>query len=142
MITAPVTKAQMNEWKTLWQNHHAHMRPNRISGAQLDAYFRKKYHPKALNNAEFSEIMKLNVMEQPDYPDYSVNPLIMTYQTQNGVFVGIDLNTGYFHVENEDIAAMAAVWDDLFVARGLSAKDLQDFFLTAQYILLKEAAQE
>lgn len=139
MITAPVTKAQLQQWKTLWQNHHAHMQPNRISGAQLDAYFREKYYPQVLENAEFSKVVCLNAMEQQDC---SVQPIIMTYQTQNGVLVGIDLSTGYFHVENDDIVAMAAIWDDLFVTRGLSAEDLQNYALIAQYILLKKAIQE
>lgn len=139
MITTPVTKAQLQQWKTIWQNHHAQMQPNRISGVQLDAYFREKYDPHALENAAFSKVVCLNVMEQGGC---SVQPIIMTYQTQNGVLVGIDLNTGYFHVEDDDTVAMAAIWDDLFVMRGLSAKDLQNYALTAQYILLKEAAQE
>lgn len=139
MITMPVTKAQLQQWKTLWQNHHAHMQPNRISGAQLNAYFCEKYDPQVLENAAFSKVVCLNVMEQGDC---SVQPTIMTYQMQNGVLVGIDLSTGYFHVEDDDMVAMTAIWDDLFVTRGLSAKDLQNYVLTAQYILLKEAAQE
>lgn len=138
MITSHVTKEQLTEWHILWQQHHALMHPNRISGTKLDAYFREKYQPRILENAEFSKVVCLNVMERAGH---SIQPEIKTYQTQNGVLVGIDLTTGEFHVENENTEAMAAVWDDLFVARGLSDEDLQNYVLTAQYIQLK-AAQE
>ncbi len=141
MITRPVTKKQLAAWQALWQQRRASMQPNRISGLQLDAYFREKYRPKPYKNAAFADVVRRNVTE---YTGIAVSSEIVTYQLHDALLIGIDLLTGYFHVESENFTAMAAIWDDLFVTRGLSAADLENYVLTAQYILLQEkaAAQE
>ena len=51
--------------------------------------------------------------------------------------MGIDLNTGFFQVECEDINKMKIIWDDLFIVRGLSEEDIENFVIAAQYILLQ-----
>ncbi len=139
MITRPITKKQLAVWQSLWQQRRADMQPNRISGVQLNAYFREKYQPQPFENTAFAEVVRRNITE---YTGVSINPEIVTYQLHDTILIGIDLLTGYFHVESEDTAAMAAIWDDLFVARGLSETDLENYVLTAQYILLKEAISQ
>lgn len=51
--------------------------------------------------------------------------------------MGIDLNTGFFQVECEDIDKMKIIWDDLLVVRGLSEEDIENYVIAAQYILLQ-----
>ncbi len=137
MITGSVTKKQLAAWQALWQQRRASMQSNRISGVQLDAYFREKYRPEPYQNAAFAEVVRRNVTE---YTGIALSPEIVTYQLHDTILIGIDLLTGYFHVESKNLAAMADIWDDLFVTRGLSAADLDNYVLTAQYILLQEAA--
>jgi hypothetical protein len=47
-----------------------------------------------------------------------------------GIFVGVDLVTGYFHVEGSGL-----LWDELYAFRGLDAMDIQNYVCVAQYIL-------
>ncbi len=49
---------------------------------------------------------------------------------------GIDTATGFFQVECEDIDKAAPIWDDIFIKRGLSADDIENYVLTGQYISL------
>lgn len=52
--------------------------------------------------------------------------------------MGIDLTTGEFHVESENIEKVIQIYDDLFAYRGLDAADLKNYFLVAEYIKLKQ----
>lgn len=45
------------------------------------------------------------------------------------MFVGIDLVSGYFYVEGSE-----EIYDDLFAFRGLDERDLDNFFLVAEYV--------
>ncbi|MDO4176592.1 MAG: hypothetical protein Q4D99_03830 [Bacillota bacterium] len=56
---------------------------------------------------------------------------------EENIYVGIDLNSGFFQVECKDVDKMGAVWDDLFLARGLSEEDIDNYVIAAQYILLQ-----
>lgn len=42
--------------------------------------------------------------------------------------MGIDLTTGEFHIEGENIEEVMALHDDLYVYRGLDEKDLKTSF--------------
>ena len=64
-------------------------------------------------------------------------PQVVSYILDENVFVGIDILTGYFYVESDDFEKMKLIHDDLFVFRGLDDMDLKNYFLVAQYILLK-----
>lgn len=133
MITSPVTIDQLKKWKDLSLKHGPELRPNRISGAELDQYFCRKYHPEPCEDEDFDEVVRLNAL---DYAPEKREQNVKTYRLGE-VYMGIDLNTGFFHVECEDISKCAAVYDDLFVARGLDEEDLKNYVLVGQYLELK-----
>lgn len=54
-------------------------------------------------------------------------PNIKSYKTGNAL-VGIDLSTGEFHIESENIEEVMPLHDDLFVYRGLDEEDLKTSF--------------
>lgn len=54
------------------------------------------------------------------------------------VYVGIELNTGYFQVECEAVEKMTKIWDALFLKRGLNADDIENFVIAAEYLILLE----
>lgn len=63
---------------------------------------------------------------------------IVSYKIESyNIMVGIDLVTGYFHVESENMDKAEKVYNDLFVFRGLDEKDLENYFLVGQYIQLQ-----
>jgi len=53
-------------------------------------------------------------------------------------FIGIDLSTGEFHIESENIEEVMPLHDDLFVYRGLDEEDLKNIFLVAEYVKLTQ----
>ena len=106
---------------------------NRISGKALDNYFVEKYHPIKDALSQFADIVVFNAKENDEQ-----EPIVSTYVLEGNIYVGIDLNSGFFQVECEDIDKMRAVWDDLFLARGLSEKDIDNYVIAAQYILLQK----
>lgn len=133
MITAEVTAEQLARWRALWEAHRAKMSPNRIGGAALEQYFCGKYHPQICEDARF-----LHVLHESAAAQGSLTPDIAAYTVGGDIFVGVDRSTGWFHVECEEMQKAVPLWDDLFVARGLSTEDLQNYVLTGQYLELSE----
>lgn len=138
MQTTPATPEQIREWQRLYAQYRDTLHPNRRSGTEVDAYFRAQYPHTVLKRRTFTDAVRENILYNDVFAETlpaGAQPQIVTYVT-DGIFVGIDLVTGYFQVECEDIVRMVSVWDDLFVYRGLDSTDLQNFYLTAEYIRL------
>ncbi len=140
MLTTEPTAEIIAEWKRIFEIYHSTLTPNRKSGKEVDQYFREKYTYQLFDNAEFREIASLNITEN----DYFKSKLpkdtltnIQSYQTGN-VLVAIDLYTGEFHIESENLEEAISLHDDLFVYRGLDKEDLQNFFLVAEYVKLSQ----
>ncbi len=135
MITAPVSQEQLAFWKKLWEQNRSSLQPNRITGAELNAYFCKKYAPAILDDPGFREVVHDNLMQRySDRLDYS--PEMNCYLLRSDIYVGIELKTGFFHIESIHIDQCIPIYDDLFVQRGLDADDLQNYVLVGQYLEL------
>ena len=132
MITTEVTSEQIENWRKIYSENKNKLVVNRISGKALDNYFVEKYHPIKEAPSQFVDIVILNAKENNDQ-----EPIVSAYELEGNIYVGIDLNSGFFQVECEDVDKMRAVWDDLFLARGLSEKDIDNYVIVAQYILLQ-----
>ena len=140
MLTTEPTQEMIKEWKGIFDSRHTAMSPDRKSGAEVDAFFRDHYSYQLLDSAEFRDMVAAEIMEndflREKLPEGAL-PDIRCY-TADDVMVGIDINSGEFHVESEDIDKVVLVHDDLFVYRGLDEKDLSNFFLVAEYVKLTE----
>lgn len=138
MLTSKPTPDMINSWKRIYCDNRERLKPNRKSGVQIDNYFRKKYMPDSFDSYEFREIVKENIMLNKFSKDklpVGEMPDIRCYKIDKGsVIVGIDLVTGFIHVECRDVSKMEEIYDDLFVYRGLDENDLTNYFLVAQYI--------
>lgn len=132
MITTEVTSEQIENWRKIYSENKNKLVVNRISGKALDNYFVEKYHPIKEAPSRFVDIVILNAKENNEQ-----EPIVSAYELEGNIYVGIDLNSGFFQVECEDVDKMRAVWDDLFLARGLSEKDIDNYVIVAQYILLQ-----
>ncbi len=135
--TAP-TPDMISEWKGIFEACRASLTPNRKTGEEVDRYFREKYPHLSYDDEEFRQIASLNITDN----DHSKSklpkatlPCIQSYKTGNAM-VAIDLHTGEFHIESENIEEVISIHDDLFVYRGLDEEDLKNFFLAAEYIKL------
>ena len=140
MLTTAPTPEMISEWKRIFEIYHSSLTPNRKSGKEVDQYFRIKYPYQVFDNEEFRQIASLNITEN-DYFNSKLPkntfPDIQSYKTGN-VLVAIDLHTGEFHVESENIEDVISIHDDLFVYRGLDEEDLKNFFLVAEYVKLSK----
>ena len=138
MLIKEPTSEMIAEWKRIFEKYHSTLTPNRKSGYEVDNYFREKYSYQLFDNAEFQQMVSLNITEndflRSKLPK-GVLPNIQSYQTGN-VLVAIDLCTGEFHVESENIEEAIPIFDDLFVYRGLDEDDLKNYFLVAEYVKL------
>lgn len=85
-------------------------------------------------NSDFIEIVEANILENGFLPEGAC-PDIRSYR-MGDILVGIDLSSGEFHIEAEDIDRVIPVYDDLFVYRGLGKNDLNNFVLVAEYVRL------
>jgi len=137
MIIEKVTKKQIEAWKALYREKKKLLRVNRITGEELQRYFVEKYHPEKGSSPAFEKIVYLNAVDEGEK-----SPEIVSYTLKDDIFVGMELKSGSFHVECEDKKKMIPIWDDLFVQRGLSLKDIENFVIAAQYLVLTEKCED
>ena len=136
MITELATKEKMDKWKEYFQQYASSMLPNRKTGRETDEYFRKNYPYRTLKSDKFHAVVEEDVMAN----EYSrkklppgTKPLIKTYLVEN-VYVGIDIVSGEFHVECENMEKAVLIFDDLFLYRGLDEEDLKNFVMVGQFV--------
>ena len=137
LITEP-TPEMIAQWKRIFELYRSVLTPDRKSGDEVDQYFREKYPHQLFDNAEFRQIASANITENDHFRNKlpkDTLPKIQSYRTGD-VLVAIDLCTGEFHIESENIKDVISIHDDLFVYRGLDAEDLKNFFLVAEYVKL------
>ncbi len=140
MLTTKPTPEMLQEWKRLHEEYRPKLSPNRRSGTQVDAYFREKYSHTLIDSADLREMIAAEILENLHHAEKlptDAKPDVRCYMTED-VLVGIDLVTGHIHVECEEIARAEVIYDDLFVYRGLDEKDLENAFLTAEYVRLAQ----
>ncbi len=140
MLIDQISTEMMKEYKKIHKEYRPTLRPNRKSGREIDEFLHEKYSPKRMESHEFKEMIKAEVLEnnyaREKLSDHS-KLQIVSYIIEDNIFIGLDLYTGFFHVESEDIEKMQSIYDELFVFRGLDEQDLENYFLVAQYVLLK-----
>lgn len=140
MLTKKPTKKMIDTWKKIFENKGNALKPNRIGGVNLIEYFVEKYKPEVYNDERFKEVvlynLKNNTHEISKFPD-NVKFKVYSYKLGD-ILVGIELLSGEFYVECEDIDKAVPIYDDLFITRGLDMYDLDSYFLVAEYIRLKK----
>ena len=138
MLTCEPTLEMLQDWKRTYSENCDKLKPNQRSGEEVNAYFCRKYCFEKFNSSTFCDVVKFNIMENEPNREklpQGKEPLIVTYKSKDAsILVGIDLLTGFFHVEGEDIDRVAEIYDDLFLFRGLDERDLKNYFLVAQYM--------
>lgn len=140
MLTTEPTQEMLKEWKRIFESNRAAMHPNRKPGTEVDAYFRVRYPYQPFDSVEFRDMVATEIMENDFLREklpVGVLPDVKCY-TVGDILVGIDVISGEFHIESENIDKVISLHDDLFVYRGLDETDLNNIFLTAEYIKLTE----
>ena len=141
MLTTKPSSEMIKEWQRIYNDYREQLFANNKTGEEVNNYFVAKYKPVTFTSERFKNVVLYNIMENSHNKEklpLGLTPDIATYTTGK-ILVGIDLVTGFFHIEGEDIKAVAEIYDDLFIYRGLDEKDLDNYFLVAQYVQLKQA---
>ena len=137
MITYKVDEKKLRFWKELYEKKSKFLKLNRISGSDLNTYFQDKYPAQNYDNEKFKEIVNLNSKEYFHENAGNINDIV-AYTLNGDILVGINLKTGFFHIESEDVSKSIPIYDDLFITRGLSKEDLQNYVIVGQFLELKE----
>lgn len=132
MLTTEPTIEMIQEWKCIYNENRDKLKPNRKSGAEINDYFCNKYRFEKLDSLSFHDVVEFNIMKNESnrekLPQGAV-PQIVAYKAKDSsVLVGIDLVTGFFHIEGKDINRVAEIYDDLFLFRGLDETDNKNYF--------------
>lgn len=141
MLTKKASFKQIEEWKKVYEQHHLSMLPNRKSGSEVNDYFKSKYPYHVYDNEDFKNVVAFNIIHNEHTRRKLQNerkPDIKCYRVDD-ILIGIDIVSGEFHIESEEIENIVPIYDDLFVYRGLDKEDLKNYFLVAEYIRLKKA---
>lgn len=145
-----VTPEMVEHWKSVFNEYGTRLIPNRKETSDIVDYLEHKYRLEELTGGEWKQLVIDNVLVNEFYSKKlaagrTVIPKVYRvlneghaqslYLQQDYVFkgldivVGIDMETGFFHVEGSSL-----LWDELFAFRGLDAEDLTNFYLVAEYI--------
>ena len=138
MITRELTNQDIADMKRIFEEYRFSLTPCRKTGAEVDSYFRSRYSFEPFDNSDFIKMVEAGISENGFLPE-GARPDIKSYRMDD-ILVGIDLSSGEFHVEAEDIDKVIPVYDDLFVYRGLGKDDLDNFVLVAEYVRLAKTA--
>lgn len=150
MITGPVSNEELNCWQEIHRQFKDKLKPNRKSGAELLAFLKDKYPLKETFDEKYLLVVTENVLENEflseKLPDGEEPAPVGFFLLNEGlgasvysqqeeiwenfpIFIGIDLSSGYFHVEGS-----CYLHDELFAFQGIDEYDLKNYVLTATYI--------
>lgn len=150
MLTQEATPEMVETWKEVWNKYKDKLLPNRKSGKEVLEYLKNKYPLEEQQNDNAKLVVINNVLDNKAYADklpIGAKPAPVTfivknessgkflYENQdeifkgNNIFVGIDLESGFFCVEGSSL-----LWDELYAFQGLDEKDIQNYFCVAEYI--------
>lgn len=157
MITSKLTKEQIEEFKSIFEQYKDKLQPNRSSGGELLKYLRDKYVLTQIKDKTAADVVRLNVIHNEPYKEklpIGKEPQPIAFYVENKgegaklyspeirdenafcdgekkkIFVGIDLESGFFTVEGSEY-----LYDELCAFMGLDEKDLQNFICVSNYIL-------
>ena len=136
MLTHEATRSEIEEWKRIFEEYRGKIRPCRRSGEELAAYLKKRYSAVRTDDREMLAATAGNVLENECYRE----KLPEGKEPRAEVFVGLEAETGAFFMESSALSPdeYADLYDEVFFFRGLDEKDLENFFLVAEYVKAAE----
>ena len=135
MLRHQPTLKMIEQWKSVYFKFKDKLKPNRKTGQELIDYLKAKYDLIQFENEKANEIVTGNVINnEPFFKKLAKGeiPHPVTFywkQGKNKVFIGIDLSSGMYHVENDE-----NLWDELCAFQGLDEDDLKNYYCVAEYI--------
>ena len=150
MLMQEATPEMVDTWKSVYAEYRARLTPNRKPAQQIIDYLKGQYPVAEVTDENWKQIVIDNVMSHECHSEKlpaGRAPTAVVFFIQNTgagkrlyekqdalfkaqtIFAGIELETGFFHVEGS-----RELWDELFAFRGLDKTDLCNFYLVAEYV--------
>jgi len=150
MITGPASKEQLKEWHAVHALFKDKLKPNRKSGREVLEFIKNKYPLEEVNDEMYLKVVADNVSSsdflKKRLPNgLEVRPVAFIVKNEGlgkalydnceeiwddcPVFVGIDLTTGYVHIEGS-----CALYDEIFAFQGIDEFDLENCVRVADYV--------
>jgi hypothetical protein len=150
LLREAATPEMLEEWKRIWCEYRQHLKPNRKTGQEILDFLLSKYSLTELQDDKYLNVVTSNVLDNEPYSEklspntkpfpkaFVVNNIGSTQSlfknqddvfTGTEIFVGVDLESGYYHVEGNSF-----LWDELCAYQGVDEKDLENVYCVAQYI--------
>lgn len=153
MLMQEPTEEMIKEWKEIYEQNKEKIKPNKKDSMDIIKFLENNYPITRINNPKIESIIYDNIMNN----EFSANKLkgetpnirvfivenegngSQLYSKQDNIFkgiqiiVGIELKTSYIFVEGSSY-----LYDELFAFSGLDERDVENYFLVAQYIKCKE----
>jgi hypothetical protein len=144
------TPEMIERWKAIWAEFKPRLKPNRKPASDLITYLVSKYPVKEVADEKLKQVVIDNLLSNKCLAEKlpagkhpvavcfyieDTGPGKLLYAGQDKIFsgltifVGVELETGFFLVEGS-----SELWDELFAYQGLDEKDLDNFYLVAEYI--------
>ena len=151
MLTHKARKEEITEWKRTFDFYKDRLFPNRKSGGELVRYLCERYPVRPVFEEKALSVVTENVLgndflKEKLQGDAQPRPAAFfversgtgadlykkrerAFRKSKEIFVGIELETGYFCVEGS-----GELYDELVAFRGVDDKDLENFYLVAEYV--------
>ena len=150
MLTQPATPELVAAWKKTWAEQHGRLAPNRKSGAEVLAHLAAGYPLRETRDEAHLGVVRDSVLANGFLREKlpaGAEPLPRAFFVANegagaalyahqdevfrgiDIFVGIDCASGFVHVEGS-----SRLFDELVAFQGLDERDIENYFLVAQYV--------
>ncbi len=152
MIMGPASVEQVKEWQKIHREFAPRLSPNRKSGFEVAEYLKSKYVLKETQDSRFLEVVSGNVLGNAFWKQKlegrEPEPVCFFLENEGDgqeiyasreecwkecedkpVFVGIDLTTGYVHIEGS-----TCLYDEIFAFQGVDKYDLENCVRVADYL--------
>lgn len=153
MLLDKPTKADIEEWKRIYNQNKDSIRPNKKTGIEIIEFLQNRYPAKEIEDGKLQNIVRGNIVSN-EFSEKKLKgrtPIIKTFLIENignganlyleqddvfkgiPIIVGVELTTSYIYTEGSSI-----LYDELIAFTGLDEYDISNYFLVAQYIECKD----
>ncbi len=127
------------QWKAVYERERPNLEPNAITGEELSRYIRDRFDVQPTKDealiSTVCELLEQDALLQRKKQDGRLQPEV--YRLDDGTVIGIDLLTGCFIVQGNELLR-----DEMTYVKGLDAFDLENVYLTVDWLRCRNLHEE
>ena len=126
-------------WKAVYDKERKNLVPNAITGEALSRYIRDRFDADPIGEdaliSTVRDLLEQDALLQRKKKDGRLQPEV--YRLDDGTVIGVDLLTGCFIVQDNELLR-----DELTYVKGLDAFDLENVYLTVDWLRCRDLWEE